>query len=198
MLAMGKHEISRDDIMPMAEYAKVRRDRHQAFQALIEQPGGVAIGVPVAAAGMNNQARATQASGQSDSHFYKKSYRKVALKYHPDRNPGDAEAEEKFKEATEAYEVLSDQTKRAQYDRFGHAAFGQGAEGFGQGAGFSDIFSDIFGDIFGGGHVAKDLVQPAAIGLQLRNHPAVLSNRFDDAARDGLFVAGKYATNKLV
>ena len=88
----------------------------------------------------------------------KKAYRKVALQYHPDRNPGDAEAEEKFKEAAEAYEVLSNDEKREAYDRFGHAGMsGQGGfGGFGGGQGFSaeDIFSnfgDIFGDIFGGG-----------------------------------------------
>ena len=84
----------------------------------------------------------------------KKAYRKAAIKYHPDKNPGDAEAEEKFKEAAEAYDVLSNQEKRARYDQFGHAgmngAAGGGFGGFG-GGGFSmeDIFSQ-FGDIFGG------------------------------------------------
>ena len=82
----------------------------------------------------------------------KKAYRKVAMKYHPDRNPGDTEAELKFKEATEAYEVLGDPQKRERYDKFGHAAEGMG-EGFGAGGfgagGFSDIFGDIFGDFFG-------------------------------------------------
>lgn len=76
----------------------------------------------------------------------KKAYRKLALAYHPDKNPGDAEAEEKFKEAAEAYEVLSDEEKRASYDRFGHAGVG-GASG-GQSRGFEDIFSQ-FSDIFG-------------------------------------------------
>ena len=78
----------------------------------------------------------------------KKAYRKLALKYHPDRNPGDKAAEEKFKEAAEAYDVLSDETKRKRYDQFGFAAE-QG--GFGGGGGFSveDIFRN-FGDIFGG------------------------------------------------
>ena len=92
----------------------------------------------------------------------KKAYRKMAVKYHPDRNPDDKEAEEKFKEAAEAYDVLSDADKRAKYDRFGHS---MGPQGFGGGAGgggsyysggmsMEDIFAnfgDIFGDVFGGG-----------------------------------------------
>lgn len=79
----------------------------------------------------------------------KKAYRKLALQYHPDRNPGDKEAEEKFKEAAEAYDVLSNEEKRRRYDQFGHAGMGAGAGGFG-GAGMSmdDIFAH-FGDIFG-------------------------------------------------
>lgn len=88
----------------------------------------------------------------------KKAYRRLAMKHHPDRNPDNEEAEIKFKEAKEAYEVLSDAEKRATYDQFGHAAFeggsaGRGgAGGFGGGAGgFGDIFGDMFGDIFGGG-----------------------------------------------
>src|SRR6266704_2281084 len=79
----------------------------------------------------------------------KKSYRKVAMQFHPDRNPGDKSAEDKFKEAAEAYEVLSDAEKRAQYDRFGHAGLNNN-RGFNGGAGMNmdDIFSQ-FGDIFG-------------------------------------------------
>ncbi len=79
----------------------------------------------------------------------KRAYRKLAMQFHPDRNPGDAEAEAKFKEASEAYGVLSDAEKRARYDRYGHA----GLEGLGGGPQFSDVHSifDLFGDIFGGG-----------------------------------------------
>ncbi|MBN9542853.1 MAG: molecular chaperone DnaJ [Alphaproteobacteria bacterium] len=96
----------------------------------------------------------------------KKAYRKLAMKYHPDQNQGNKEAEAKFKEVNEAYDVLKDEQKRAAYDRFGHSAFsngggggpgGFGGGGFGQsgfdfhGSGFSDIFGDIFGDFMGGG-----------------------------------------------
>ena len=87
----------------------------------------------------------------STSDEIKKAYRKVAMQFHPDRNPGDHSAEEKFKEAAEAYEILSDSDKRAQYDRFGHNAFGagRGGGGFsGPGMNMEDIFSQ-FGDIFG-------------------------------------------------
>jgi len=83
----------------------------------------------------------------------KKAYRRHAMKYHPDRNEGDAKAEEKFKEVKEAYDVLSDSQKRAAYDQFGHAGVDTSAAGPGgfSGAGFGDIFGDVFGDIFGGG-----------------------------------------------
>lgn len=97
-------------------------------------------------------------SKDADDAAIKKAYRALAKKYHPDMNPGDAEAEKKFKEASEAYAVLSDPEKRRQYDQFGHAAFEGGAGGAGgfggfdfSGADFSDIFGDIFGDLFGGG-----------------------------------------------
>lgn len=80
----------------------------------------------------------------------KKAYRKVAMKFHPDRNPGDTEAENKFKEAAEAYDVLGNEEKRRKYDQFGHQAFGAGAGGGGGfGGNMNDIF-DMFGDIFGG------------------------------------------------
>jgi len=87
----------------------------------------------------------------------KKAYRKAAMRFHPDRNPGDKKAEEKFKELSEAYQILSDQEKRTRYDRFGHAAFEQGGGpggfqgGFDFSGNFEDLFGDIFGDIFGGG-----------------------------------------------
>jgi molecular chaperone DnaJ len=84
----------------------------------------------------------------------KKAYRRMAMKYHPDRNPDDAEAESKFKEAKEAYEILSDSQKRAAYDQFGHDGVDQSmGGGFGRGGagGFSDIFGDVFNDIFGAG-----------------------------------------------
>lgn len=93
----------------------------------------------------------------ADDATIKKAYRQLAKKYHPDMNPGDKEAEKKFKEASEAYAVLSDPDKRRQYDQFGHSAFEGGGVGGGfggfdfSGADFSDIFGDIFGDFFGGG-----------------------------------------------
>ncbi len=96
----------------------------------------------------------------ADDAAIKKAYRVLAKKYHPDMNPGDAEAEKKFKEASEAYAILSDPEKRRQYDQFGHAAFEGGAGGgFGgfdfSSADFSDIFGDIFGDFFGGGRRSR-------------------------------------------
>ncbi len=84
----------------------------------------------------------------------KKAYRKLALKHHPDRNPGDKQAEEKFKEISEAYQVLTDPEKRTQYNQYGHAAFGDGGPfrgGFDFTSGFEDIFGDIFGEFFGAG-----------------------------------------------
>lgn len=94
-----------------------------------------------------------EVSRDADQDTIKKAYRKHAMKYHPDKNPGDKDAEEKFKIAAYAYEILGSQEKRAKYDRFGHAAFAQGGGGA---RGFNDVddifssFSDIFGDIFGG------------------------------------------------
>ena len=87
----------------------------------------------------------------------KKAYKKLAMKHHPDRNQGDKASEKKFKELSEAYEVLSDDNKRQTYNQFGHEGMdsrfggGGGAGGFSGGGGFNDIFGDVFGDIFGGG-----------------------------------------------
>ena len=95
----------------------------------------------------------------ADEAAIKKAYRQLAKKYHPDMNPGDKDAEMKFKEASEAYAVLSDPEKRRQYDQFGHAAFEQGGGGAGgfdfNGADMGDIFGDIFGDLFGGGRTRR-------------------------------------------
>lgn len=98
----------------------------------------------------------------ADESAIKSAYRKLAKKYHPDMNPGDQEAEKKFKEASEAYAVLSDADKRRKYDQFGHAAFEQGGGGGGfggfdfSGADMGDIFGDIFGDLFGGGRSRRN------------------------------------------
>ncbi len=100
----------------------------------------------------------------ADEKEIKRAYKRLAMKYHPDRTKGDKESEEKFKEINEAYEVLADKEKRATYDQFGHAAFengGAGAGGFGgfSGADFGDIFGDMFGDIFGGGRGRQRVVR---------------------------------------
>lgn len=114
-------------------------------------------------------------SRDADEATLKKAYRQVAKKYHPDMNPGDAEAEKKFKEASEAYAILSDPEKRRQYDQFGHAAFEGGAGGAGgfggfdfNGADFSDIFGDIFGDLFGGGGRRGRASQGPMKGMNIR------------------------------
>jgi molecular chaperone DnaJ len=87
----------------------------------------------------------------ADADTLKKAFRKLAMQYHPDRNPGDKDAEDKFKEASEAYEILSDPDRRARFDRFGHQGVeGVGSQGFNN-VNVNDIFGEIFGDIFGGG-----------------------------------------------
>ena len=111
----------------------------------------------------------------ADDDTIKKAYRKLAKKYHPDANPGDAEAEKKFKEASEAYAVLSDSQKRRQYDQFGHAAFENGGGGAG-GFDFSNMdmgdifgsFGDIFGDLFGGGGSRQRAANQPMRGANLR------------------------------
>src|SRR5450755_5069579 len=92
----------------------------------------------------------------------KKAYRRLAMKFHPDRNPDDPEAEQKFKEAKEAYEVLTDAQKRAVYDQFGHAGLEGGRGGFSAGDAFGDIFGEMFGDIFSGGQRGRSQVSRGA------------------------------------
>ena len=100
-------------------------------------------------------------SRNADASSIKSAYRKLAMKHHPDKNPGDKKSEALFKEATEAYEILKDDEKRAAYDQFGHSAFegggsSQGQGGFGGFSGnFSDIFDEFFGDVMGGGSQRK-------------------------------------------
>ena len=107
----------------------------------------------------------------ADDAALKKAFRQLAKKYHPDMNPGDKDAEQKFKEVQEAYAVLSDADKRRQYDQFGHAAFEGGAGGAGgfdfSGMDMGDIFSDLFGDFFGGGRRSADTSGPRR-GANLR------------------------------
>ena len=120
----------------------------------------------------------------ADETAIKKAYRQLAKKYHPDVNPGDAEAEKKFKEASEAYAVLSDPDKKRQYDQFGHAAFeggmGGGAGGFDfSGMDMGDIFGDIFGDLFGGGRRRSSASNGPMKGANLR---AAVRISFEEAA----------------
>jgi molecular chaperone DnaJ len=97
----------------------------------------------------------------------KKSYRKLAMKFHPDRNPDNPKAEEQFKEAKEAYEVLTDANKRAAYDQFGHAGVNPSAGGGAGMGGFGDAFGDIFGDIFGGGRGRSNVYRGADLRYNL-------------------------------
>ncbi|MFM2336892.1 MAG: molecular chaperone DnaJ [Bacteroidota bacterium] len=124
----------------------------------------------------------------------KKAYRKVAMQYHPDRNPGDKAAEEKFKEAAEAYEILSDADKKAQYDRYGHAGLsGAGRGGFGGGGGmnmddifsqFGDIFGDdVFGNFFGGGQRSRGGGGQRSRGVRGSNLRVKLKLNFEEIAK---------------
>ncbi|MGN6702779.1 MAG: DnaJ domain-containing protein, partial [Burkholderiaceae bacterium] len=119
----------------------------------------------------------------------KKAYRKLAMKYHPDRNPDSKGAEEKFKEAKEAYEVLCDAQKRDAYDRYGHAGVdpNMGGGGFG-GGGFADAFGDIFGDIFGGragggGRSGPQVYRGADLRYNLEITLEQAANGFDTSIR---------------
>jgi molecular chaperone DnaJ len=119
----------------------------------------------------------------ADDAAIKKAYRQLAKKYHPDMNPGDAEAEKKFKEASEAYAILSDPDKKHQYDQFGHAAFDGGMGGGGgfdfSGMDMGDIFGDIFGDLFGGGSRRRSANNGPMKGANLR---AAVRITFEEAA----------------
>ena len=122
----------------------------------------------------------------------KKAYRKVAMQFHPDRNPGDKSCEEKFKEAAEAYEILSDADKKAQYDRYGHAGVSGNGRGFGGGAGmnmedifsqFGDVFGeDVFGSFFGGGGGRRG-GGPRARGSRGSNLRIKLKLNYEEIAR---------------
>lgn len=131
---------------------------------------------------------------QASDDELKKAYRRLAMKFHPDRNPGDAEAEERFKEASEAYEVLSDAQRRQVYDQYGHEGLRQGGGGSHGAGGFADIFGDMFSDIFGGGggrggpRRGADLRYTLELSLEEAFAGVVRSiriPRYDDCARCG-------------
>lgn len=123
-------------------------------------------------------------SRDADDAAIKKAYRSLAKKYHPDTNEGDKEAEAKFKEASEAYAVLSDAEKRRQYDQYGHAAFENGGAGGGwdfNSADMGDIFGDIFGDLFGGGGFGGSRTQRANAPARGANLRAAVHITFEEA-----------------
>ncbi|HVP68103.1 MAG TPA: molecular chaperone DnaJ [Anaeromyxobacteraceae bacterium] len=113
---------------------------------------------------------------ESSPEEIRQAFKRLAMEFHPDRNPGNAQAEERFKEVAEAYDVLCDPEKRERYDRFGHSnGFGSPFEGFGAAAGFQDIFGDLFGEMFGGGRRPR----ARSRGADLRYH---LEIAFEEAA----------------
>lgn len=129
----------------------------------------------------------------------KKSYRRLAMKYHPDRNQGNAEAEAKFKEINEAYEILKDDQKRAAYDRYGHAAFEQGGGAnpfdFNFGSGFGDIFSEVFSDFMGGGRRSNRLLPEATARICAMTWRFRWKMPLTDWKRKFLFRRKRSATN---
>ena len=128
----------------------------------------------------------------------KKSYRKIALKHHPDRNPGDKIAEEKFKEAAEAYEILSNSEKRQRYDQFGHEALRSSDGGFGQGMSMEDIFSQ-FGDVFGsafGGFGRQESRGGSDLRIKLRLTLSEIANGVEKKVKVSRFKMAKGATYK--
>lgn len=132
-----------------------------------------------------------QVERTADGETLKKSYRKLAMQYHPDRNQGNPEAEGKFKEVSEAYEVLRDEQRRAAYDRYGHAAFeggrtgGQGGGGADFSGGFADVFEEMFGEIFGGRGGARGQQRGNARGNDLRAELDItLEEAFNGAKSD--------------
>ena len=147
-------------------------------------------------------------SKSADATEIKKAYRKLALKYHPDKNPGDKEAEEKFKEAAEAYDVLSNEEKRRRYDQFGHAGVGgAGQGGFGGGMSMDDIFSqfgDIFGSFggfsgfggFGGGRSARRVNRGTNLRVKVKMNLQEIATGIEKKIKVKKYVACKHCTER--